>query len=49
MLKSKCKKIVDEWIINAADLFDKLIIENTIPLNDMPPDQLSIILSSIDI
>ena len=44
----KIKKIVNEWIITASGLIDKVNIENKIPVNDIPPVQLSKHLSSMD-
>ena len=42
------KKIVDEWIITAADIIKKFFIKNTITVNDIPRVQLSKLFSSID-
>ena len=30
-------KVLDSWIVTAADLFDSVIIRNEIPITDMPP------------
>lgn len=30
-------KVTDSWIVTAGELFDSVIVENTIPIHDMPP------------
>ena len=38
------QRIIDSWLIQAGDLFDSVIIDNEIPVSEMPPIQLSTIL-----
>ena len=30
-------KVLSQWIVTAGELFDSVIIENEIPITDMPP------------
>ena len=38
------QRIIENWLIQAGDLFDGVIINNQIPITDMPPLQLSTLL-----
>ena len=42
------QRIIDYWIVQAGDLFDSVIINNEIPIVDMPPVQLSALLLERD-
>ena len=38
------QRIIDSWIIHAGDLFDSIIIDNEMPMTEMPAVQLSALL-----
>ena len=40
------QRVIDYWIITAFDLFRKVIIEDTLPMSEMPQVQLSFLLAS---
>ena len=42
------RNIIDEWINVSADLFNEVIINNSIPINNMPPVQQTTLIKSID-
>ena len=33
------KKVLDTWIVTAADILDSIILRNEIPIHDLPPVQ----------
>eukprot|EP00957_Ditylum_brightwellii_P210896 15365531-Ditylum_brightwellii.AAC.1 len=42
------KRVIDSWIIVAAELFDNVIVYNIIPINDILPVQLTAIYTEIE-
>eukprot|EP00957_Ditylum_brightwellii_P068716 5216524-Ditylum_brightwellii.AAC.1 len=42
------KQAIDEWIIAAGELFDRVIMKNRIPISEMPPVQSTSIFSNMD-
>ena len=42
------KRVIDAWIIAAGELFDDVIVHNTIPITSMPPVQQSTLFASIE-
>ena len=40
------KRVIDHWIVTASNLFCEVIIKDELPVSEMPPVQLSNILSS---
>eukprot|EP00957_Ditylum_brightwellii_P053116 4027813-Ditylum_brightwellii.AAC.1 len=42
------KRVIDSWIIETAEVFDNVIVHNIIPINDIPPVQLSAIYTEIE-
>ena len=42
------QRIIDSWIVHAGDLFDSIIIDNEVPMTEMPAVQLSALLLERD-
>lgn len=42
------QRVVDSWIITAGELFDSVIIDDEIPISDMPPVQLTALFADIE-
>ena len=42
------QRVIDFWIITASELFHSVIIEDKLPITEIPPVQLSKLMASID-
>ena len=42
------KKVIDFWIITAYEVFHKIIVEDKLPVSEMPPVQLSSLMASTE-
>ena len=42
------KRIIDSWIVSAGELFDSVIVNDAIPITDMPPVQLSTLYEEVE-
>ena len=45
---SNSRQVIDPWIHSTAELFDEVIINQNIPITEMPSVQLTTILQSVD-
>ena len=42
------QRVIDFWIISAMELFERIIVKDELPVTEMPPVQLSKLLSSME-